>query len=162
MNAPIMQTDASDFGDILKHLLECDERFSPPLSSRVSLMDYAKKLEGLADRFEAWDSDRLVGLVAAYIRNSNKNEGFISSVSVCNDFSGQGIGSLLMHRCLESASAYGLAKLSLEVAELDMRACAFYRKLGFQWIGTGKSGYIKLSLSLKTHEHEQGFQQRIR
>ena len=153
MNAPVIKTDTSDATDIEIHLLECDARFSPPLSSRVNMSEYAKKLAGLADRFEAWDSDRLVGLVAAYIRNSNQIEGFITSVSVCYVFADQGIGSLLMHRCLASASAYGLSKLSLEVAELDMRACAFYHKLGFQSIGTGKSGYIKMSLPLKTNEH---------
>ena len=153
MNAPIIHIDTSDARDIENHLLECDSRFLPPLSSRVNLSDYATKMEKLADRFEAWDEDRLVGLVAAYIRSSDKIEGFISSVSLCDDFQGQGVGSLLMQRCLASASAYGLAKLSLEVAEQDTRACAFYVKLGFQSVGIGKSGYIKMSLPLKTHEH---------
>jgi len=153
MNAPIIKTDTSDFRHIEKHLWECDSRFMPPLSSRVNLCDYAIKMENLADRFEAWDADRLVGLVAAYIRNSNKIEGFISSASVCDDFQGQGVGSLLMQRCLASASAYGLAKLSLEVADQDVKACAFYVKLGFHSVGTGKSGYIKMSLPLKKHEH---------
>jgi ribosomal-protein-alanine N-acetyltransferase len=153
MNAPIIKTDTSDFRDIEKHLWECDSRFMQPLSSRVNLCDYAIKMARLADRFEAWDADRLVGLVAAYIRNSNKIEGFISSVSVCDEFQGQGVGSLLMQRCLASASAYGLAKLSLEVAEQDIKACAFYLKLGFHLVGTRESGFIKMSLPLKTHEH---------
>jgi ribosomal-protein-alanine N-acetyltransferase len=151
MNTPIIKTDTSDATDIENHLLECDVRFSPPLSLRVNLSEYAKKLAVLTDRFEAWDSDRLVGLVATYIRNSNQIEGFITSVSVCNDFEGQGIGSQLMQRCLASASAYGLTKLSLEVAEQDVRAFEFYLKFGFQSIGTGKSGYIKMTLPLKTH-----------
>jgi ribosomal protein S18 acetylase RimI-like enzyme len=149
MNAPVIKTDTSYATDIETHFLECDARFSPPLSSRVNLSEYAKKLAELADRFEAWDSDRLIGLVAAYIRNSNQIEGFITSVSVCGNFEGQGIGSLLMQHCLASASAHGLTKLSLEVAELDVRAFEFYLKLGFQSIGTGKSGYIKMSLPLK-------------
>lgn len=153
MNALIIKTDTSDAMNIEKHLIECDLRFSPPLSSRVDLSKYAKKLAGLSDRFEAWDSDRLVGLVAAYIRNSNQNEGFITSVSVCKECEGLGIGSYLMQRCLVLASAYGLTKLSLEVAQLDVRAFEFYLKLGFQPIGTGQSGYIKMSLPLKTHEH---------
>jgi ribosomal protein S18 acetylase RimI-like enzyme len=149
MNTPIIQTDTSDFRDIEKHLFECDSRFIPSLSSRVNLSDYAKKMAKLADRFEAWEEERLVGLVTAYIRNSDKIEGFISSVSVCDDFQGRGVGSILMQRCIASAFAYGLAELSLEVSEQDMKASAFYVKLGFQSVGTGKSGYVKMSLPLK-------------
>jgi ribosomal protein S18 acetylase RimI-like enzyme len=120
----------------------------PPLSSRVSLPDYAQKLATLADRFEAWESDRLIGLVAAYLRSSNTLEGFISSVSICGDFEGKGLASRLMQECFDAAVAKGLTFLLLEVAQRDQQACGFYRKHGFQPIGGGKSGFLKMSLQL--------------
>lgn len=149
MNSLRITNDTADAASIEKHLRECDLRFVLPLSSRVSLPDYAQKLATLADRFEAWESDRLVGLVAAYLRSSNTLEGFISSVSVCGDFEGKGLASRLMQECFDSALAKGLTFLLLEVAQRDQQACGFYRKHGFQSIGGGESGFLKMSLQLK-------------
>jgi ribosomal protein S18 acetylase RimI-like enzyme len=149
MNALRITNDTADAEAIEKHLRECDMRFAPPLSSRVFLPDYAQKLSTLADRFEAWESDRLIGLVAAYLSNSNTLEGFISSVSICGDFEGKGIASRLMKDCFDAALAKGLPNLVLEVLQQDQHACGFYRKNGFQPIGGGKSGFLKMSLQLK-------------
>jgi ribosomal protein S18 acetylase RimI-like enzyme len=149
MNSLRITNDTAGAEAIEKHLRECDMRFAPPLSSRVFLPDYAQKLSTLADRFEAWESDRLVGLVAAYLRNSNTLEGFISSVSTCGDFEGKGIASRLMQDCFDAAVAKGLTILGLEVGQHDQHACGFYRKHGFLPIEGGKSGFLKMSLQLK-------------
>jgi ribosomal protein S18 acetylase RimI-like enzyme len=149
MNSLHITNDNADVAAIEHHLRECDMRFEPPLSSRVSLPDYAQKLSLFADRFEAWESDRLIGLVAAYLRNSHALEGFISSVSICGDFEGKGIASRLMQDCFDAALAKGLTSLVLEVAQRDQNACGFYRKHGFQLISGGKSGLSKMSLQLK-------------
>ena len=149
MNSLHITNDTADVAAIENHLRECDMRFEPPLSSRVSLPDYAQKLSLFADRFEAWESDRLIGLVAAYLRNSHTLEGFISSVSICGDFEGKGIASRLMQNCFDAACSKGFASLVLEVAQLDQHACGFYRKHGFQPIRGGKSGFLKMSFQLK-------------
>jgi ribosomal protein S18 acetylase RimI-like enzyme len=149
MNSLRITNDTADAASIENHLRECDMRFAPPISSRVLLPDYAQKLSTLADRFEAWESDRLIGLVAAYLSNSNTFEGFISSVSICGDFEGKGIASRLMQDCFDAALAKGLNGLVLEVGQNDQHACGFYRKHGFQPIGGGKSGFLKMSLQLK-------------
>ena len=149
MNFLRITNDTADAAAIEKHLRECDMRFEPHLSSRVFLPDYAQKLSLLANRFEAWKSDRLIGLVAAYLRNSHTPEGFISSVSICGDFEGKGIASRLMQDCFDAASARGLTILVLEVGQFDQHACGFYRKHGFQSISGGKSGFLKMSLQLK-------------
>ena len=149
MNALRITNDTADAAAIEKHLRECDMRFAPPLSSRVFLPDYALKLSTLADRFEAWASDRLIGLVAAYLMNSNTLEGFISSVSICSDFEGKGIASRLMQDCFDAAGAKGLTIIVLEVSKNDQHARGFYRKHGFRPIRGGKSGFLKMSLQLK-------------
>ena len=149
MNALRITNNTADAVAIENHLIDCDMSFLSPLSSRVSLPDYAQKLSLLADRFEAWESDRLIGLVAAYLRNSNTLEGYISSVSICGDFKGKGIASRLMQDCFDVAVAKRLTTLVLEVAQNDQYACGFYRKHGFQPIGDGKSGFLKMSLQFK-------------
>jgi ribosomal protein S18 acetylase RimI-like enzyme len=70
-------------------------------------------------------------------------------VSICGDFEGKGIASRLMQDCFDAALAKGLPNLVLEVLQQDQHACGFYRKNGFQPIGGGKSGFLKMSLQLK-------------
>ena len=48
--------------EISEHLSCCDDNFVPPLSSRVEIVSYAKKIETLAMRFEARAGSKLIGL----------------------------------------------------------------------------------------------------
>lgn len=130
------------------HLRDCDERFSPRLSARVDLADYACKLALLADRLEVWRGSRLVGLVAAYLNNRETRHGFVSSVSVCFDAQGTGVASALMRKCVQLAREKGCESLELEVGEGDQRTQAFYTKHGFQLSGQGRSGFLRMELNL--------------
>ncbi len=148
MTDPRIAINTANSAAIEAHLRECDARFSPRLSGRVDLGDYARKLAALADRVEAWESDRLVGLVAAYLSECRKGEGFVSSVSVCSDVEGRGIASKLMKECRGLAEKKGLTSLGLEVANQDDRVQAFYRKHGFELSGEGKTGFLRMNLDL--------------
>lgn len=138
----------SDAAAAESHLRECDERFSPSLSARVDLGDYARKLASLADRLEAWDEGRLVGLVAAYLNHQQTRRGFISSVSVCPEFEGRGLASELMRKCVQLAQERGCESLELEVGDGDRRTQAFYHKHGFALSGNGRSGFLRMELNL--------------
>jgi ribosomal protein S18 acetylase RimI-like enzyme len=138
----------SGAASVESHLRECDERFSPRLSARVDLADYARKLASLADRLEAWDEGRLVGLVAAYLNNPETRQGFVSSVSVCLAAEGKGVASELMRKCVQLAREEGCESLGLEVGEGDQRTQAFYLKHGFALLGKGRSGFLRMELNL--------------
>jgi ribosomal protein S18 acetylase RimI-like enzyme len=139
----------SDAGLIESHLRECDSRFSPCLSSRVDIHAYAHKLATLADRFEAWDEGRLIGLVAAYLNNPETRQGFVTSVSVCINFEGAHVASELMRSCLQLARDKGCEVLELEVSENDQRTQGFYIKHGFALSGTGRSGFLRMHSNLR-------------
>lgn len=117
--------------DIHAHLTACDRQFSPPLSSRVELGDYAGKLAERAFTFEAWHESTLAGLVAAYFPDVADHPGFISNVSVLQDFSGRGMATRLMERCMARARTLRLHELRLEVADTQSSAIHLYRKFGF-------------------------------
>lgn len=138
----------SDAAAVESHLRECNERFSPPLSARVDLGAYARKLALLSDRLEAWHEGRLVGLVAAYLNNSESRQGFVSSVSVCFQAEGRGLASELMRKCIQLAREKGCESLGLEVGERDQRTLAFYLKHGFTLSGKGRSGFLLMELNL--------------
>src|SRR3954471_2863915 len=122
--------DTATTDDVLAHLTRCDADFTPPLSTRLDLGDYAAKLAERAARFEAWDGDQLVGLVAAYV-SPGAPEAFISNVSVVCELRGRGAAAALVADCIDRARGSGAATLKLEVATADRAAGRFYEKLGF-------------------------------
>ena len=122
--------DTATADDVHAHLTRCDADFTPPLSARLDLRDYAAKLAERAARFEAWDGGQLVGLVAAYL-TPGAPEAFISNVSVVSELRGRGVAAALVADCVDRARGSGAATLTLEVATADRAAGRFYEKFGF-------------------------------
>ena len=130
MNSLQYRRDTATTDDVHAHLTRCDAGFTPPLSARLDLGDYAAKLAERAARFEAWDGGQLVGLVAAYV-TPGAPEAFISNVSVVSELRGHGVASALVADCIDRARGSGAATVTLEVATADRAAGRFYEKLGF-------------------------------
>lgn len=115
--------------EIARHLQVCSSSFVPPLHSRVAIPDYAAKLAERAERFEAWDGPRLIGLVAIY-RATETRQAFVSNVSVEPAFARQGIA----RRLLASAIAHvrqDTTSIALEVHR-HAPALALYLAFGFR------------------------------
>jgi ribosomal protein S18 acetylase RimI-like enzyme len=148
VSEPEITVSRSDSTTIEAHLRECDTRFSPSLSGRVDITDYSQKLASFAERIEAWQEGRLVGLVAAYLTNQETRRGFVSSVSVTSDFEGAGLASQLIQKCIRIARESGCEKLDLEVGAGDDRTQHFYLKHGFALSGKGRSGFLRMELNL--------------
>jgi len=141
--------------EIAEHLLLCDADFMPPLSGRVEIKDYARKIASKATRFEAWSGDKLVGLIAAYCNDKEKRIAYITSVSVLREWMGKGVSARLMSQCVKYAKASGMWQISLEVASNNMPAIKLYEKSGFV-AGKVNAPFITMGLHLKSgEEHEQ-------
>jgi ribosomal protein S18 acetylase RimI-like enzyme len=113
------------------HLRACDPDFVRALERRVDLTSYAQKLASRAVTLEAWQGERLVGLVAVYLNDPAGRRGYVSSVSVLPGWAGRGIARSLMERCLKEARRLGYEELSLEVDPQNARATRLYAALGF-------------------------------
>lgn len=124
------RTNQSSFDDICAFLLECDATFVPPLSQRVNIEEYARKLRSLSRTFEAWNGRTLVGLVAAY-RDELAVTGFISTVSVLPIAAGLGIAYALLKQYLHDATDGRIRVVQLEVSPQAVVAIHLYTKLGF-------------------------------
>jgi ribosomal protein S18 acetylase RimI-like enzyme len=116
--------------DIAGHLTLCDAAFAPPLSQRLDIRDYAIKLSTNAMRFEAWDGDVLIGLVAAYA-NHQRREMFITSVSVLPEWRRHGLAAGLVTRCVVAARELSMEAVALEVGADNVAAQRLYSELGF-------------------------------
>lgn len=123
--------NAASAAQITRHLLRCEADFVPPLSGRVAIDDYARKIARNATRFEAWSGETLIGLVAAYCNDQEKRVAYITSVSVLQAWVGKGIAARLLGQCVENAKASGMRKICLEVARANNPAIKLYEKSGF-------------------------------
>lgn len=115
---------------IFEHLKKCDKNFIPPLSHRICLQEYSKKLADKATIVCAKNSDRIVGMIATYI-NPNEKSGFISNVSIEKPYVGRGIASILMNKLITYSIEINLNKLILEVHCENSNAMRLYKKFNF-------------------------------
>lgn len=133
--------------EIFLHLNECNNNFTPPLSDRTDLRSYAKKLYENALTFEAWDGDRLIGLIAGYFSKDESRTFFISNVSVIKKYNGKGIASRLLKDCISYCKKNDYFVLTLEVNRHNSPAVAYYEKHRFrQYESKGDQLFLKLEL----------------
>ena len=118
--------------EIYSHLMKCNEYFSPPLEKKVNIHEYSNKIFQKAVTFEAWITDTLVGLVAAYFNDPDGQSGYVTNVSVIRPYMGKGIISILINRCIDYAKRNSFRSISLEVAKANHQAINLYRKFRFQ------------------------------
>ena len=135
--------NASSAEDIRTHLTRCDHQFSPRLSERVDIGEYAKKIKDKAFTFDAWERDTLIGLVAAYM-NSAERSCYITNVSVMEGFSGRGIAAKLLNACFEQAESSGISAFLLEVSGNNHPAIRLYEKFGFKVIEKSHGSLLML------------------
>lgn len=121
----------SSAAEIIAHLLCAHASFEPSLRSRVDIHAYAQKLQDRAVRFEARLDEELVGLVASYCNQPDKDKAFVTSVSVLPQWQGQGIAGRLMLQCIEHVRGLGFRQMELDVDQRNLPAVALYQKLGF-------------------------------
>lgn len=148
MSPPIeYASNRSTLADVAGHLRQCDAGFMPPLSGRVDLDDYARKIVDHAERFESWAGGELVGLVAAYCNDLESRIAYVSSVSVMSAWTGRQIAGTLLDRCIAHARSLGMRQVCLEVASANSAAIGLYRGRGFVE-GQRKPPFIEMRLML--------------
>lgn len=115
---------------VAEHLTLCDSSFIPPLSDRVNITDYARKVTTFALCIEGWHNGSLIGLICMYCDDFEKGA-FITNVSVIPAFRGKGVANLLMSHAIEKVREKGISKINLEVDNTNEPAQCLYRRFGF-------------------------------
>lgn len=116
--------------EILQHLVACEHLFVPPLTQRVDLETYARKIRNHALTVEAWELGKLAGLVAAYF-NEGARSCYVTSVSVLPSRAGSGVATRLMQELVACAVERGAHRMVLEVAKGAAAARRLYERQGF-------------------------------
>ena len=117
---------------IAEHLVLCDVRFVPPLSSRVDIKEYAHKIYAYGMRFEAWAEGSLVGLVAIYCNHPSENPAYITNVSTVGALPpGARIASQMLERVIGYLREHQFKQVDLEVDQDNNKAIRLYERHGF-------------------------------
>ncbi len=127
------------FPVLLTHLIECDHL------TDINVSNYAQKINQLANTFEAWEGETLVGLVAIYLNDSPT--GFITNVSVLPKYRNKRIASKLLKTAIEKAKYVKFSLIKLEVKD-DNPVLKLYQSLGFKIIEREKD-ILTMQLNLK-------------
>lgn len=117
--------------EVSGHLAECKDAFIPALDKKVNIAEYSKKIVENSVTFEAWANAELVGMIAAYFNDKNNHTGFITNVSLINEYSGKGIASGLLDSCIVFAKEKGFKEIVLEVNAASLPAIKLYKKKHF-------------------------------
>lgn len=79
------------------------------------------------------EDDAVLGFVVADVTpNYGRDLGHIKDIAVHPEMQGEGVGSRLLTRALETLAAEGAETVKLEVRESNERAQALYRRFGFR------------------------------
>lgn len=120
--------------ELYSHLFDCKDNFIPSLDKTVSIEEYSHKLFERSTTFEAWEKNKLIGLVACYFDDHKNHKGFITNVSVSRNYQGKGIAVKLMKMCKDYAVKYNFNEIKLEVNKNNVSVIKLYQRLGFDEI----------------------------
>ncbi len=126
---------------LTSYLQSVDPQFSPPLSRRVDLGVYARKLLEHGIVAVALRGEGQIGGVAAFYANDRERRvAYLSLVVVDGDAQGRGVGTQLVTHALATAARRGMQRMRLEVQCNNTKAQAFYQRLGFRTLDLRRDG----------------------
>lgn len=117
------------FEQVHKFLIETDNEFATPLSSKVNIEEYAKKLSDFSHFAYCTDDDNIIGMISCYVNNPPL--GYISNVCVKSEYQNMGIFSSMFSTLIDSLKQLGIKILKLEVDNDNTKAQKVYLKKGF-------------------------------
>lgn len=125
-------------------LCRVDNDFLHPLSSKVNLREYARKLADTAYVSFTAKDDKIIGCVAMYCNDLSTMCAYIPLVGVDKDYRGQHLSKALMNSAISIARGRGFKKIAVHT-ENDI-AYNLYLSLGFVLVIDGPRKYLELSL----------------
>jgi ribosomal protein S18 acetylase RimI-like enzyme len=134
--------------EIYNYLAENDQMFKPPMSARLNILNYAKKLNAFAVHFCAYQESDLVGFSGCYFNNMETRVGFISTLSVIRKFQGMGVAKGLLTSIEEYATKKEFNQINLQAFIFNLSAIKLYSESGFIEISRNAS-LAEMSLNLK-------------
>ncbi len=116
----------------LKNLLEeIDADFEPPLSSSLSLNEYAQKMHKNATIFSVHEEGRLVAAMAVYSNDPGRDVAFGTMLAVSKTHRIYGLGPNLIKTTVDYLKKKSFKFFRLEIYKTNPRVITLYKRLKF-------------------------------
>lgn len=136
----------TDREELVRLLAEASAAAPYPLLGTQTAGGYADKILANAEIASIVRSGKLLGFLAIYCNQPERDAAYITMLCVDGKTVRQGIGEALLVRGLAIARAHGYGRVRLHVHSANKAALALYRKLGFAEISYGDDGRILLEI----------------
>jgi ribosomal protein S18 acetylase RimI-like enzyme len=137
MEVTLIPADGSDkMQDALLVFLESiDADFDPPLSHKVVLSDFVKKVMDLGEVIFAIDTQgRLVGSAGLYANDRLIRQAYLNYLGIAQECRGHGVGRMLVSEVLQIAKNRGMQSIQLHVNPNNKGAIHLYQNFGFEFV----------------------------
>lgn len=125
-------------------LVEVDKDFPTPLSDRVNLYEYAKKLASSAVVSAIFNENKILGMVALYCNDTEKGYAYVPLVAVLPEARGRKISRALMASAVSIARDNNFKIIGIHTE--NSIALHLYESLGFKIKEGEKRKYLELEL----------------
>lgn len=139
---------------LFKYLTDADNDFYEPLSDRVDLNIFSKKLHELSTTFVIVYKENVAGLIASYFYDKPSLKGFITLVHIKQSFRGIHLSDFLVESVKSYANSISFKYIDLMVYKNNVSAYNLYIKHGFTVIEE-KNGrcHMRWNSVLNTFNH---------
>lgn len=119
---------------VKQYVLKYDNDFYEPLSERVDIDAFAKKVSSYETLFVLFCDKRPVGLIASYFYEPTTKIGFITLVHTQNEYRGRHFAMYLLDAVKKYTESIGFNGIDLMVYQDNMSAFNLYSHNGFSVI----------------------------
>ena len=136
-------------------LRSADIDFNPPLSTRISIPEYAEKIHKNATIFSTHQGGKLLAFLALYCNSTNDSTAYMTMLLVSRNHRNIGLASNLVESGIGFLKKQGFKSLRLEVYRSNSNAINFYANFGFRKVyGDEKDASIFMELNLEQNPRQ--------
>lgn len=133
---------------IKEYILQYDNDFYEPLSTRVEMEAFSQKLSDLSITFVIYKDVEVAGLICSYFYDPASKAGFITLVHTKHEYRGQHLSLYLLNAVKDYALKNGFERITLFVSKQQTSAFQLYSRHGFNVLSEEKNGRCKMECEL--------------
>lgn len=132
-----------------------DVDFNPPLSTRISIPEYAEKIHKNATIFSTHQGGELLAFLALYCNSKSDFTAYMTMLLVSRNHRNIGLASGLVESCIYFLRKQGFKSLRLEVYRSNSNAINFYSNFGFKKVNENeRDASIFMELNLEQNPRQ--------
>ncbi len=130
-NAKDVFNDSFSREQLHEFIVDIDKELPVPLSDRVDLSEYSKKLYEKAHLKTVVSDGKIVSLIAGYTENITDNLSYITLVGTLPKMRGKGLAKKLMLEYIRDCEKKGISGIHLHTKKTNQGAVSLYTGMGF-------------------------------